>query len=38
MLKTTDPQTAARFSYLASGGEARAAEAGARTVSEWSDI
>ena len=38
VLKTTDPQTAARFSYLGSGGEARAAEAGARTVSEWSDI
>jgi len=36
-LKKLDPLAASRFSYLGSGGEARAAEAGKKEVEEWTE-
>jgi tetratricopeptide (TPR) repeat protein len=36
-LQATDPDAAARFSYLGGGGEARAAEAGRREVEAWTE-
>jgi hypothetical protein len=36
-LKKLDPQAASRFSYLGSGGQARAAEAGKKEVEEWTE-
>jgi len=36
-LKQLDPEAASRFSYLGSGREARAAEAGKKEVEEWTE-
>ena len=38
VLRDKNPQTAAQFSYLGTGGQGRAAEAGKREINEWSDI